>query len=146
MKIKNIFIASMLTLGLTFACANTFAFAKTEQLISFEEFAQDKEQLAKWEKDHEEHIKKVQELRDERRIKRLEYKAFIHNPNAEPSDISSAAKGIVELEREIRELNIEFMELTRDKYHIDLSEFSSNRGYHHGNRHGYHNSCSPHNR
>ena len=147
MKIKNIFVASMLALGLTLSFGNTFAFAKTEQAISFEEFAQNKEQLAKWEKDHAEHIKKVQELRDEKRIKRLEYKAFVHNPNAEPSDISKAAKAIVELDREIRDLNTEFMELTRTKYNIDLGEFSSyhgNYGYHHGSRHGYHNSCYPH--
>lgn len=147
MKIKNIFIASMLALGLTLSFGSNFASAETEQTISFEEFAKDKNKLAKWEKDHTNHIKKVQELRDERRIKRLEYRAFMHNPNAEPSDISKVAKAIVELEREISNLNTEFFELTRDKYHIDLSEFYSyqnnNYGYHHGYRHGhgYHNNC-----
>lgn len=118
MKLKNILIAGALAFGMAFTFSGTDAFAK--DLISFEEFVQDKAQFEKWEKAHIAHIKKVQELKDEKRIKRLEYKAFAQNPNAEPKLISKVARDIVMLDRQIKNENENFIKITREEYGVDF--------------------------
>lgn len=118
MKLKNILIAGALAFGMAFTFSGGSAFAK--DLISFEEFVQDKAQFEKWEKAHVAHIKKVQELKDEKRVKRLEYKAFAQNPNVEPKMISKVARDIVMLDRQIKTENENFIKITREEYGVDF--------------------------
>lgn len=127
MKIKNIFIISAMVLGLSFGLSSGFSYAEENSLKTFEEFAQDTDNFAKWEKEHQAHIKKIQELRDEKRIKRLEYKAFTHNPNAEPKLISKTARELVMLDRQIKTVNENFMTTTREKYGVDFAGFTFHR-------------------
>jgi len=127
MKIKNIVIACAMIFGLSFAVSDGYAFAEEDTLRTFEEFVQDENSFAKWEKDHAAHIKKIQELKDERRVRRLEYKAFTHNPNAEPKQISKAARDIVMLDRQIQTLNEEFIKNTRENYGVDFMGFEFHR-------------------
>ncbi len=129
MKIKNIVITCAMILGLSFAVSDGYAFAKEDTLRTFEEFVQDENNFAKWEKDHAAHIKKIQELKDERRVRRLEYKAFTHNPNAEPKQISKAARDIVMLDRQIQTLNEEFIKNTRENYGVDFMGFEFHRNF-----------------
>lgn len=127
MKIKNIFIISAMVLGLSFGVSSGFSYAEESSLKTFEEFAQDTDNFAKWEKEHQAHIKKIQELKDEKRVKRLEYKAFTHNPNAEPKLISKIARELVMLDRQIKTLNENFMTTTREKYGVDFAGFRFHR-------------------
>ena len=129
MKIKNILIASTLALGLVFSVSDGHVMAKPEKPIPFEVFVQDKAQFEKWEKEHIVHIKKIQELKDEKRIRNMEYKAFTHNPNAEPKLISKVARDIVMLDRQIKTLNQEFMEKTREKYGVELFGFEFHKDF-----------------
>lgn len=129
MKIKHILIASTLALGLVFSANNGSVMAKPDKIITFEEFVQDKAQFEKWEKEHIAHIKKIQELKDEKRIRRMEYKAFTHNPNAEPKLISKTARDIVMLDRQIKTLNQEFINNTREKYGVELFGFEFHKDF-----------------
>lgn len=129
MKIKHVLIASTLALGLAFSVSDGYVMAKPDKVITFEEFAKDKAQYEKWEKEHIAHIKKIQELKDEKRIRRMEYKAFTHNPNAEPKLISKVAREIVMLDRQIKTLNQEFMDRTREQYGIDFMGFEFHKDF-----------------
>ncbi len=129
MKIKHVLIASALAFGLAFSVSDGTVMAKPDNMITFEEFVQDKAQYEKWEKEHIAHIKKIQELKDEKRIRRMEYKAFTHNPNAEPKLISKVAREIVMLDRQIKNLNQEFMDKTRKEYGVDFIGFEFHRDF-----------------
>lgn len=129
MKIKNILLASALAFGLAFSLGDGSVMAKPDKIITFEEFAQDKAQFEKWEKEHIAHIKKIQELKDEKRIRRMEYKAFTHNPNAEPKLISKVARDIVMLDRQIKTLNQDFINTTREKYRVELFGFEFHKDF-----------------
>ena len=127
MKIKNILIISAMVLGLSLSSG--FSYAEETVLKTFEEFAQDTNNFAKWDKEHQAHIKKIQELKDEKRIKRLEYKAFTHNPNAEPKLISKTARELVMLDRQIKTLNEDFIKITREKYGVDFDGFRFHKDF-----------------
>lgn len=129
MKIKNILIVSAMVLGLSFGVSSNVSHAEETTLKTFEEFTQDKDNFAKWDKEHQAHIKKIQELKDEKRIKRLEYKAFTHNPNAEPKLISKTARELVMLDRQIKTLNEDFIKNSREKYGIDFAGFMFHRDF-----------------
>lgn len=129
MKVKNILIVSVMVLGLSIGVSSGFSYAEETSLKTFEEFAQDKDNFAKWDKEHQAHIKKIQELKDEKRIKRLEYKAFTHNPNAEPKLISKTAREMVMLDRQIKTLNEDFIKTTREKYGVDFAGFMFHREF-----------------
>lgn len=68
MKIKNILIVSAMVLGLSLGAGFGISCAEETAMKTFEEFTQDTDNFAKWEKEHQAHIKKIQELKDERRI------------------------------------------------------------------------------
>ncbi len=129
MKIKNIFIVSAMILGLSLGVGSGISYAEDANLKTFEEFTQDTDNFAKWEKEHQAHIKKIQELKDEKRIKRLEYKAFTHNPNAEPKLISKTARELVMLDRQIKTLNSDFIKNTREKYGVDFAGFMFHKDF-----------------
>lgn len=129
MKIKNILIISAMVLGLSLGVSANISYAEETSLKTFEEFVQDKDNFAKWDKEHQAHIKKIQELKDEKRIKRLEYKAFTHNPNAEPKLISKTAREMVMLDRQIKTLNEDFIKNTREKYGVDFAGFMFHRDF-----------------
>lgn len=129
MKVKNILIVSTMVLGLSLGVSSGFSYAEETSLKTFEEFTQDTDNFAKWDKEHQAHIKKIQELKDEKRIKRLEYKAFTHNPNAEPKLISKTAREMVMLDRQIKTLNEDFIKTTREKYGVDFAGFMFHRDF-----------------
>lgn len=129
MKIKNILIVSAMVLGLSLGAGSGISYAEETAMKTFEEFTQDTDNFVKWEKEHQAHIKKIQELRDERRIKRLEYKAFTHNPNAEPKLISKTARELVMLDRQIKTLNSDFIKNTREKYGVDFAGFMFHKDF-----------------
>lgn len=129
MKIKNILIVSTMILGLSLGVSSGISYAEETSMKTFEEFIRDTDNFAKWEKEHQAHIKKIQELKDEKRIKRLEYKAFTHNPNAEPKLISKTARELVTLDRQIKTLNSDFIRNTREKYGVDFDGFMFHKDF-----------------
>lgn len=129
MKIKNILIVSAMILGLSLGVSANVSYAEENSVKTFEEFTQDRDNFAKWDKEHQAHIKKIQELKDEKRIKRLEYKAFTHNPNAEPKLISKTARDLVMLDRQIKTLNEDFIRATREKYGVDFVGYMFHRDF-----------------
>ncbi len=135
MKVKTI-IASLAIIGLTFS-GISYAVAKDGQCGGRGIIEQlSPEQQEKFEDMRDAQFEQIRPVMNELKIKRMEYKAFVQNPNVQPEQISKLAREIVELENKTHDSRNEFKDKVEKEFGIDLGKMGKGHGKGHNKEHG----------
>ncbi len=104
------------------------------------------EQMEAWTKLHDDLIVNTEKFRNERKAKRMEYRALKGNNQVSPEYIRKLTERIVELEVTLDKMNDEFIEQSKKEFNLDFSSFMKNySGYHQSHSCPMMQRKSPHN-